>query len=278
MKKNPLVYSTSNPETKSTELHMYLKNAISGYSEPKPSSQRKFVKNLPWVSPYYLILRKRKQSLYILKKRYPNNQDLLISYKKCARQERNLRKNLIKKCLNNKLESVKGNSKAMWNTLNSIFCRKSVDKSSEIIKLKITNSALANPASVANALNDFFIGVGDSDTSTLDLSPFEVPLTILSTFTLINNDSMLSFVNTLKDKSYSPDGIPARVIKILASIYPPVITHFLNASLESAVVLGILKKGDLRPISKNRCRDEVANRRPLTMTSHLSKLLEKPVF
>ena len=95
-------------------------------------------------------------------------------------------------------------------------------------------------------------------------------LNSFSKLKLINHESLLNFVNSLKDKSYSPDGIPTRAIKTLASVSPKAITDFVNASLEFAIVTEILKDGVPRPILKKGNRDEMADFRRLTMTSPAS--------
>jgi len=120
---------------------------------------------------------------------------------------------------------------------------------------------------IANEFNEFFIKAGDFDRSLLDLAPVPSP----------SREMMMSYVGALKARSYSPDGIPATAIKILAEINPNAILKYINSSLLSANFPDNVKSGVLKPVFKKRCRDKIENYRPITLSSHLSKLLEKPV-
>ena len=74
-----------------------------------------------------------------------------------------------------------------------------------------------------------------------------------------------------------PDGIPAKMIKAANSTFAFMLNDIMQSSLESGNIPGILKLAFVTPIHKGDSRSDPANFRPVSLTSHLIKTLERVV-
>ena len=74
-----------------------------------------------------------------------------------------------------------------------------------------------------------------------------------------------------------PDGIPAKMIKAANSTFASMLNNIMQSSLESGDIPGILKLAFVTPIHKGDSRSDPANFRPVSLTSHLIKTLERVV-
>ena len=75
------------------------------------------------------------------------------------------------------------------------------------------------------------------------------------------------------------DGIPTRLLVVLADEIAPYVHHIFSLSLHTATVPTEWKSATVRPIYKERGSKQVAtNYRPISLLSTLSKCLEKLIF
>jgi hypothetical protein len=74
-----------------------------------------------------------------------------------------------------------------------------------------------------------------------------------------------------------PDGIPTKMIKAANSTFASMLNNIMQSSLESGDIPGILKLAFVTPIHKGDSRSDPANFRPVSLTSHLIKTLERVV-
>ena len=74
-----------------------------------------------------------------------------------------------------------------------------------------------------------------------------------------------------------PDGIPAKMIKAAKHSFASMLSNILQNSLDSGDIPGILKLAFVKPIHKGDSRSDPANFRPVSLTSHLIKTLERVV-
>ena len=74
-----------------------------------------------------------------------------------------------------------------------------------------------------------------------------------------------------------PDGIPAKMIKAANSTFASMLNNIMQSSLESGDIPGILKLAFVTPIHKGDSRSDPANFRPVSLTSHLIKTLERVI-
>ena len=76
-------------------------------------------------------------------------------------------------------------------------------------------------------------------------------------------------------KSVGPDDIHPRILKELAhELYRP-LTHIFRTSMATGIVPDAWKTANVVPIFKKGSKTSPENYRPVSLTSHLGKLLEK---
>ena len=74
-----------------------------------------------------------------------------------------------------------------------------------------------------------------------------------------------------------PDGIPAKMIKAAKKPFAFMLNDIMKSSLSSGDIPGVLKLAFVTPIHKKDSRSDPANFRPVSLTSHLIKTLERLV-
>ena len=78
--------------------------------------------------------------------------------------------------------------------------------------------------------------------------------------------------------SPGPDGVPAILIKECNHEIAPSLFYIFQGSLEQGTVPESFKKAYITPIHKGGNQKEPKNFRPVALTSHLAKALEKLVL
>ena len=79
-------------------------------------------------------------------------------------------------------------------------------------------------------------------------------------------------------KATGLDGLPARVLKDSAVVIADCVTHLINLSIETGVVMSEWKQAKGVPLFKSGNKDYLHNYRPISILPILSKILEKAVF
>ena len=74
-----------------------------------------------------------------------------------------------------------------------------------------------------------------------------------------------------------PDGIPAEMLKGAKSSFASMLSNILRNSLDTGEIPSILKMAYVTPIHKGDSRSEPANFRPVSLTSHIIKTLERVI-
>ncbi len=80
--------------------------------------------------------------------------------------------------------------------------------------------------------------------------------------------------NIKPNKATGPDGIPARLLKEIATETAPAITILFQASINQGTVPASWKKASVAPLFKKGNRQSAANYRPISLTSILCKICE----
>ena len=83
-------------------------------------------------------------------------------------------------------------------------------------------------------------------------------------------------LNSLDNNKFtSPDSIPSSVLKSVASNISYPLHKIFNISLQTSTYPDLFKLGYVIPIFKKGNKEDVENYRPITITSHISKIFEK---
>lgn len=242
----------------------------------KKSSQK--VKRNPWASSLLVKLAKQKNDLYLLVKKYPQNEYLKLQYKKVSKKVQ-LQTSLDKtKYFGQTLDDSCTSPRKYWQLIGKLTGR---DRKG-IEKLEI-NSALvdveSNQLLVANEFNEYFVGVtqklaakftcaGDSfiPHKRIANSIFIFPISPTEIFNAIN-----SIANK---NSPGSDGVGAQLIKnCIYSLLTPLEILF-NLSLTKGIFPDVLKNAIVVPVFKAGISSQISNYRPISILSAISKILE----
>lgn len=194
--------------------------------------------------------------------------------------------------ISEQIELNKNNSKGLWKTLKGLgYNNKS--KSKDSIVLNINNQICYDPVTVAEHINDFFVGIAQKLVDNLP------PLTDLySAFSnsckqfynklgtqpgmfklkSVSSAFVLKELQALKvSKSTGLDDISPRFLHDGAEGLCDVIAHLINLSINNCVVPDCTKKAVVTPLFKKNNKLDVGNYRPVSVLTSLSKILEKAV-
>ncbi|KAI3373538.1 hypothetical protein L3Q82_022142, partial [Scortum barcoo] len=83
---------------------------------------------------------------------------------------------------------------------------------------------------------------------------------------------------TSERQAAGPDGITPRILKTCASQLSPVLGHLYNLSLSQEKVPMLWKTSCLVPVPKKSRPSDPADYRPVALTSHVMKVLERLVL
>ena len=92
-------------------------------------------------------------------------------------------------------------------------------------------------------------------------------------------DEVTQQLSNLKiSKSTGVDNIPAKALKLAASIIAPSLTWIFNLSIRTGIYVNEWKKVRVVPIYKSNYRQRCGNYRPISILPVVSKILERSVF
>ncbi|KAK3872353.1 hypothetical protein Pcinc_022570 [Petrolisthes cinctipes] len=92
----------------------------------------------------------------------------------------------------------------------------------------------------------------------------------------INTTDIIDAIKTLSNNSAAgPDHIPAIFLKRCGGMVAKPLLIFYQNSLATGIVPQLLRSAKITPVFKGGSRDEAKNYRPIALTSHIIKVLEK---
>ena len=185
--------------------------------------------------------------------------------------------------------SVMNDPKKTWKLINSLLGKN--NKSNNVNELLVDGTSVSDPKSIADAFNDYFIGIGsrlaaeyvDESCSNVDNQPINYNINQSSdTFLKLSPISVDSVASTLRGlkacKATGLDKIPAKILKLSANIIAPSLTFIFNLSLATGVYIDEWKRARVTPIFKSGDRRQCENYRPISILPVVSKAFEKEVF
>ena len=85
-------------------------------------------------------------------------------------------------------------------------------------------------------------------------------------------------INTLNEKSCSPNDIPAKILKASCDVVSPYITEIYKSSNQHKGFPNLLKEADVTPIHKKGDRSQKEKNRPVSILPTISKIFEKNMY
>lgn len=239
-------------------------------------SNRKRIKK-PWITIGLLKCIKNRDKLHKKLKKNPNNEILIITYKRyrnfcnwlLKKLKREYEKDLLKKAANT-------NIKKLWDTIKKVtHHNKKSNPSNDLI-------SPTDPTKSVNDINNFFANIGKSlaEKFSTGCSPKHRPssLSYPGSFVLVPIDETEvrnCILNLKKDSNSGRDNISGAFLKRYHRILVPPLTHIFNLMLSSGIFPFEFKLAEIIPIHKSGDRDCVNNYRPISILPTTSKIIEK---
>lgn len=255
-------------------------NKCSSYKNSQPQNSKTFRK--PWITKELIQLCKTKEKLFKLKKRNPNNQDIITEYKSCSNKVISLKKKLKK----NYYKTIPtNNAKKFWNSINSIIYNK--PKNDNFIPQTLINPSnneiFNSPEQIAECFNDFLCNIGITLSSRISDTICQYNTELINNesscfFYKTNETEILKIINELKaDAVPGHDGITCKIIKYCKHFFSYNLAILINKSIHFGIFPKVLKIGKVTPIYKTGDKSDPSNYRPITVLPIISKIFEKVI-
>lgn len=244
--------------------------------------KRKNTKIAPWITNGIIKSTFTKNKLFRDSLQHPNNPELRERFK----IYRNILTTQINKAKYNyytkKINCNAGNPQVLWGVINELRGkgRKRLDIDS--IESKV-GSTLTNPVEIASEFNEQFVGTGKTLAEKIvklnkKTNNLFITKRISNSLFLLPTDEyeIQQTISTLKDKkSTGTDRIKAELLKHVRNHISAPLVHIFNLCIKQGVFPLALKNAIVVPIYKNGNKQQIENYRPISLTTHLSKLFEK---
>ena len=131
-----------------------------------------------------------------------------------------------------------------------------------------------NDIEKANTLNKQFCSVFVTETST-DIPPPVKPMYPVMPDIIVTKEGVEKLLLSLNpQKAAGPDGIPSRLLQLIAKEIAPALTTLFQTSLDTSEVPSTWKHAIVQPIFKKGDRSKASNYRPISLTCICCKLIE----
>lgn len=235
----------------------------------------------PWMTIGLLRCIQNRNSIQKKLKLDPYNDILKITFTRYRNYCNSLIKKFKRKYEREKLLAARKDSKKLWKAINDVTSRKQV---------KIQNTGLLemarDPTEAVNKANKHFVTVGKQLANTILLRRSSQQIKELtqevtrptSSFVLFDTDEqeVRNVLMSLKSTSASgSDNIPIAFLKEAHEFVVPIITYLTNLCFEQGIFPSALKQALITPVYKSGDKAVIANYRPISVLTPLSKVLEK---
>lgn len=239
----------------------------------------------PWMTNGLLCSIKKRESMYRMVKKQPQNQDLKQNYLRYRNNLTNLIRSVKNDYYKSQLAQAKGDPKKQWKVINQITGRKQPHNQPQMIKLDGESVTYQDsPAAFADLFNDFFVSVGEkiltenavSNSKATTVSHETTPTILESLFFRPTDTAEIqSIINNLPvNKAPGHDGITAKILKANSEVLTPILVELTNKSLQQGIFPSILKQATVIPIFKSGSKLDLNNYRPISLLPLFSKVIE----
>ncbi|CAF4796481.1 unnamed protein product [Pieris macdunnoughi] len=261
-------------ESAATRFVEILSSAIKANTEKVRVPRRK--KSLkPWMTPGLLRCIRHRDKLHLNLKRDPQNEILKITYKRyrnfCCSLLRKLKREHDKFLL----KSAKSN-KETWAAIKYVTDSSSKKSSADEL---IRN---CNALDAVEDINSYFSNVGRELAEKLTGCKYNYKCTrsncLTNSFVLMPPDEAeveSLILSSKNDCATGWDSIPARFLKMVRHVIVSPLTILFQTCFREGCFPKVFKRSLITPVHKGGARDCVANYRPISVLTALSKILEK---
>lgn len=246
----------------------------------------------PWVTDNLVNKINKKNDFSKLCKKYPNNTDLVLEFRKLSATVKKEIKSAKYRYYKDEIlraASAGGRNvgKICWRIINNLKGKPkkgigSIDIHGETVDPNKDPGATR----IANFFNEYYIRVAQrtidesqGQGSGVGNTTFGVPWISQSFFRRdITTSEIIDVINSLKNKSNTNDTIlNAIVLKRSCQFLVPILKHLFNLSLQQGYFPPELKHAIVIPIYKKGEKTNVENYRPISLLPTVSKIFEKIV-
>lgn len=201
-------------------------------------------------------------------------------------------KNVFTKCIRavedkyyqDLIDNSKNNVRQLWTTIGPIVNPKKVKRNTKIGKLVINNDTITNKSEIANAMNKYFVTIGQKLQEQCDQSGPNYQTYLGDR----QNRSLFMFPASLQEitkmicqlksrKASGDDQISPKILKECIDILSKPVLHIINLTIETGTVPDKLKLAKVIPIYKKDETFTPGNYRPISLLSVLNKIMEKVI-
>lgn len=223
----------------------------------------------PWFTSNILQLKRKLRKSERLWKKYKKPEQY-EAFKSARNEYSHLLSSEKKKSLCEKVLDSKGDSKKLYQFVSSLTGTKSENPM----------PSCENDTILSENFADFFMNkigkIRDSLKEFPNYKPRPKDVESFETFQELEESEIRKLINELKTKSCELDILPTKVLKSFLNELLPMITKLVNTSLKHGVFPTKWKQAIVRPLLKKVGLElELANYRPVSNLSFLSKLIEK---
>jgi len=236
-------------------------------------------KHLPWIDHELISLFRQRDKAWSIFRRTRANADWEV-----YRQLRNMSKTKTRNAKSNyyrdSLSNDSMNPKQFWKKIKTIT--NTSDKHC-INQIRVSNTILHDPLSIAEAFNHHFSSVCSTLISKSDLGTGllnnALPNHSSFYFRKIQPDEVQNAINELKGNSGAGlDGLDNKLIKLASHILMYPLTDLFNLSLSSCELPAIWKCARITPIHKGGDVLDLNNYRPISIICSTAKVFEKLIY
>ena len=234
---------------------------------PRKQSHRK---KSPWITDELKQLIRRKHVLFS-KAKSSRSSEAWQDFKHVRNKVKNASKSAYWKYVS-KLFSTPDNKQSFWR-----FVREQ-KKSQCPASFQKDQTSLHKPADICQAFNDHFISIHSSSASPPETPP-PCPLPIRESPPVRISLGWLqkNLLTLTPHKAPGPDGISPTLLRATARSLAPPLLRVMNCSLADGALPADWKLSQITPVFKSGKRCNIANYRPVALTSIICKVLERAV-
>ena len=244
------------------------------------------LKSKPWLSRGILKSIQQKNLLYKRALKL-NDSNTWAQYKVYRNKLTHIKEYAKRLYVKNLVNDNKCDTSSLWKIINKVIHLKNVKKNNIPNKMYASKTESAQgPQAISNLFNTYFTEIGFNLASTIETptiinGKFNATSLIQSScnsFFLepIVEEEVVNYVRGMNpSKSTGKNRIPAKYIKMSASVIAPVLTNIFNACISTGYFPKVLKTAKVVPIFKKGERELYSNYRPISDLNPFAKLFEK---
>lgn len=281
----PQIVNEFNHTKQNIDTYSQLHAKLIHHIQQNTTTQTKTISHktkLPYINNEIKKIMKERDKLYILHKRYYNNQILKNKFCELRNKATNLIRTARRQYEYNRVNEAGSDNRKLWLVLNSCLFNRITNKHNFTNEIHINNIHTSDIKSITEHFNNFFISVGNHNNrisiNDINLSNRYRGANAFK-FSHINNDETIIALNNLKENT--TPGYDNISVKLLKSLVPDNINTFtkvINDILSSQTYPNELKTSKVLPIYKNGKKDLVENYRPISILPTFSKLIESIIY